>query len=128
MFHRNHRSKCNLLQASQCKAFQEALNKTLIEDSHPKPELTQIVLEVELLQQESICGFHENKKSSFLKVMIISIWNMNVYFLFISLQITLALPKFIAASKRLSEQGEIEAPFNGYAYQAYESNIDFEIR
>ena len=43
-------------------------------------------------------------------------------------QITLALPRFIAASKRLLERGEIAAPFNSMSYVAYESNIDFEIR
>jgi len=46
----------------------------------------------------------------------------------IFLQITLALPPFIAATKRLLERGEIAAPFNSMAYVAYESNIDFEIR
>jgi hypothetical protein len=46
----------------------------------------------------------------------------------ISFQITLALPPFIAAAKRLLERGEIAAPFNSMAYVAYESNIDFEIR
>lgn len=44
------------------------------------------------------------------------------------MQITLALPKFIAAAKRLLERREIAAPFNGHDYKAYESNIDFEIR
>jgi hypothetical protein len=43
-------------------------------------------------------------------------------------QITLALPPFIAAAKRLLERGEIAAPFNSMTYVAYESNIDFEIR
>ena len=43
-------------------------------------------------------------------------------------QITVALPRFIAAAKRLLERGEIAQPFNQYTYTAYESNIDFEIR
>jgi DNA polymerase delta subunit 1 len=38
------------------------------------------------------------------------------------------LPRFIADAKRLLERREITAPFNGYHFEAYESNIDYEIR
>ena len=91
------------------KPFQEALNKALVADSKAKQEIAQMVLEVDLQIKESMYGFHENKKSPFLKI-------------------TLALPRFIAAAKRLLERGEISHPFNSFSYQAYESNIDFEIR
>jgi len=96
-------------EAGQCKPFQDALNKSMIADSKSKNEVQQMVLEVELMMRESMYGFHENKKASFLKI-------------------TVALPRSIAAAKRLLERGEIAAPFNNYCYQAYESNIDFEIR
>ena len=44
--------------------------QSLIADKHSNTELKKIVLQVELLQRESICGFHEDKKSHFLKVRI----------------------------------------------------------
>ncbi|XP_057374077.1 DNA polymerase delta catalytic subunit-like [Daphnia carinata] len=93
----------------QCKQFHEALNKALIADSRSKQEIHEFVLEVELVERESMYEYHENKKSPFLKI-------------------TLALPPFIAATKRLLERGEIAPPFNSMSYVAYESNIDFEIR
>ena len=40
----------------------------------------------------------------------------------------MALPRFVAAAKRLLERREIAAPFNNYHFEAYESNIDYEIR
>ena len=91
------------------KPFQEALNQELVANSKAKQEIAQMVLGVDLPNKENIYGFHENKKSQFLKI-------------------TLALPRFIAAAKRLLERGEISHPFNSFSYQAYESNIDFEIR
>ncbi|XP_057373980.1 DNA polymerase delta catalytic subunit-like [Daphnia carinata] len=93
----------------QCKQFHEALNKALIADNRSKQEIHEFVLEVELVERESMYEYHENKKSPFLKI-------------------TLALPPFIAATKRLLERGEIVPPFNRMSYVAYESNIDFEIR
>ena len=44
--------------------------QSLIADKRSNTELKKIVLQVELLQRESICGFHEDKKSHFLKVRI----------------------------------------------------------
>ena len=58
----------NFFQAGQCKPFQDALNKSMIADSKSKNEVQQMVLEVELMMRESMYGFHENKKASFLKV------------------------------------------------------------
>ena len=45
--------------------------QSLIADKHSNTELKKIVLQVELLQRESICGFHEDKKSPFLKITIV---------------------------------------------------------
>ena len=50
------------------KPFQEALNKSMIADNKSKQEIPQMVLEVSLKTMESMYGFHENKKSPFLKV------------------------------------------------------------
>nr|BCB92279.1 DNA polymerase delta catalytic subunit [Cyzicus gifuensis] len=93
---------------NNCKAFQEALNKALLADTKGKNEYSHVVLEVAYNMMESIYGYHFNKKTPFLKI-------------------TLALPRFIAASKRLLERGEVP-PFTDFQFQAYESNIDFEIR
>lgn len=125
------------LKPEHCKQFHEALNKALIADSRSKQEIHEFVLEVEFVEKESMYGYHENKKSPFLKVTS-SCW-LTVGFMLICcvffplfgrtlLQITLALPPFIAATKRLLERGEIAPPFNSMSYVAYESNIDFEIR
>lgn len=44
------------------------------------------------------------------------------------LRITMAMPRLIAPAKRLLEQGFKFGPFPVQSYQAYEANIDFEIR
>lgn len=44
------------------------------------------------------------------------------------LRITMAMPRLIAPAKRLLEQGLKFGPFPLQCYQAFESNIDFEIR
>lgn len=103
----------------------------MVADSKSKQAVPQMVLEVELVTKESMYGFHENKKAPFLKVNMFYclISKTAVYFnKLLCFQITVALPRFIAAAKRLLEKGEIDPPFNNYCYQAYESNIDFEIR
>ncbi|KAJ8299468.1 hypothetical protein KUTeg_023528 [Tegillarca granosa] len=43
-------------------------------------------------------------------------------------QITVALPRLIAPAKRLLEQGFTCPGYSQFGFQAYESNIDFEIR
>lgn len=44
------------------------------------------------------------------------------------LRITMAMPRLIAPAKRLLEQGLKSGPFPLHFYQAFEANIDFEIR
>ena len=44
------------------------------------------------------------------------------------LRITMATPRLIAPAKRLLEQGLKFGPFPLQSHQAFESNIDFEIR
>lgn len=91
--------------------FKNALNRTLLEDMKSNRErITDPVLAVEVVQRESIYGYHANHSSRFLRL-------------------TLALPRLIAAAKRLLGEGKVFVPNLGTpVYEAYESNIDFEIR
>lgn len=56
-----------------------------------------------------IYGYHGNKKIPFLKI-------------------TVAIPRLIAPAKRLLEQGFTCPGYSINGFQAYESNIDFEVR
>lgn len=56
-----------------------------------------------------IYGYHGNKKVPFLKI-------------------TVAIPRLIAPAKRLLEQGFTCPGYSSNGFQAYESNIDFEVR
>ena len=56
-----------------------------------------------------IYGYHGNKKIPFLKV-------------------TVAIPRLIAPSKRILENGFQCPGYPNSGFQTYESNIDFEIR
>ena len=56
-----------------------------------------------------IYGYHGSRKIPFLKI-------------------TVAIPRLIAPTKRLLEQGFACPGYSQYGYQTYESNIDFEIR
>ncbi|XP_076045366.1 DNA polymerase delta 1, catalytic subunit isoform X1 [Oratosquilla oratoria] len=90
--------------------FKNALNKAVLEDMRSnKEQIVDAVLDVDLVMRESIYGFHGNKPSQFL-------------------QITMALPRLIAAAKRLLGDGKVVFGTMNVAYEAYESNIDFEIR
>lgn len=90
---------------------QNALNRVLLDDMKSNRErITDPVLAVEVVQRESIYGYHGNQSSQFLRL-------------------TLALPRLIAAAKRLLGEGKVYVPGLGTpVYEAYESNIDFEIR
>ena len=75
-----------------------------------KDNVAEAVLSVEIVMKESIFGFQGNQKSAFMKI-------------------TVAQPRFIAPSKRLLERDEVIVPDIGsHNYQAYESNIDYEVR
>ncbi|XP_064601473.1 DNA polymerase delta catalytic subunit-like [Liolophura sinensis] len=96
--------------AQDCGIFKDALNGTVMKDLRSNKEgITHAVLAVELTSKESIYGYHGNKKMPFLKL-------------------TMALPRLIAPAKRLIEGGISVPGYGQYAAQAYESNIDFEIR
>jgi DNA polymerase delta subunit 1 len=91
--------------------FQESLNRVVLNDVRGnKDSVGEAILSVEVVMKESIFGFQGNKKSAFLKI-------------------TVAQPRLIAPSKRLLERGEVVCPgIGGHNYQAFESNIDYEIR
>ena len=75
-----------------------------------RERITDAVLVVKVVQRESIYGYHDNQSSRFLRL-------------------TLALPRLISAAKRLLSDGKVFVPNLGTpVYEAYESNIDFEIR
>ncbi|KAJ8024189.1 DNA polymerase delta catalytic subunit [Holothuria leucospilota] len=94
-----------------CGIFRDALNKAVLADMRSnKDNMTQTVLDVEVLEKESMYCYNGNKKSPFLKV-------------------TVALPKLVAPTKRILESGfSVPPAYPLRGYQSYESNIDFEIR
>ncbi|PIK37764.1 DNA polymerase delta catalytic subunit [Apostichopus japonicus] len=94
-----------------CGQFRDALNKAVLADMRSnKDNLTQSVLDVDVMDKESMYGYNGNRKSPFLKI-------------------TVALPRLVAPAKRLLESGFSVPPLYPLrGYQSYESNIDFEIR
>ncbi|KAG0721763.1 DNA polymerase delta catalytic subunit [Chionoecetes opilio] len=99
------------LKDSHLADFKHALNRALMDDMKSNRErISDAVLAVEVVQRESIYGFHDNQSARFLRL-------------------TLALPRLIAAAKRLLGEGKVfVANLGTPVYEAYESNIDFEIR
>jgi len=91
--------------------FRKALNSALMADLKNNVHgIVDAVLSCDLMQKSTIYGFQGNKKSPFIKI-------------------TLAIPKLIAASKRLMERGEVKVPGIGdFVGRPFEANIDFEIR
>ena len=74
-----------------------------------KEDVQEAVLVVELVQRQSLMGYSGEKKFGFIKI-------------------TVALPRLIAPAKRLLEREPIYPPAGSHNFQAYESNIDFDIR
>lgn len=75
-----------------------------------REHIVDAVLAIDLVIKESIFQFHNNEKSNFLKI-------------------TVAIPGLIPAAKRLLGDGKVVVNEIGTpVYEAYESNIDFEVR
>lgn len=91
--------------------FRVGLNQALVADiKNNRDNVKDAVLDVQLLNKSTIYGFQGNKLSPFIKI-------------------TVAVPKLIAAAKRLLERGEVTARgITTATYRAFEANIDFEIR
>nr|BAJ78750.1 DNA polymerase delta catalytic subunit [Oyamia lugubris] len=95
---------------ADCKPFQEALNTIVLNDMRSNPNNVQVaVLAVEIVNRINLFGYRGDTKSKFIKV-------------------TVALPRLIAAAKRLLERETVYPKGGVHAYQAFESNIDFDIR
>lgn len=74
-----------------------------------KEGVQEAVLAVELVQRLNLMGYNGEDKMSFIKI-------------------TVALPQLIAPAKRLLEKGLIYPTAGSHSFQAFESNIDFDIR
>ncbi|XP_043474062.1 DNA polymerase delta catalytic subunit isoform X1 [Leptopilina heterotoma] len=94
---------------SHCSSFKEALNKAVIKDMKSNPDnIQEAILVVELVKRQNVYGYSGQDLAPFLKI-------------------TVALPKLLAPCRRLLEKEIVYSTFN-HAYQAFESNIDFDIR
>ncbi|KAE8594078.1 hypothetical protein XENTR_v10019439 [Xenopus tropicalis] len=90
--------------------FKKELNSAVIKDMRSnKDSISQAVLAVDVCHKENMYGYHGKKIIPFMKI-------------------TMALPRLIAPAKRLLEQGLRFGRHPTHCYQAYEANIDFEIR
>ena len=96
---------------SHLSGFRKALNAALVADiKNNHYNIVDAVLNLDMVEKSSIYGFQGNQKVPFIKI-------------------TLAVPKLIAAAKRLMEKGDVSIPGLGaQVMKAFEANIDFEIR
>nr|CAD7425003.1 unnamed protein product [Timema monikensis] len=93
-----------------CKPFKDSLNRAVLNDMRSnKEEVQEAVLAVEITKKQSLFGYQGDTLSTFLKI-------------------TVALPRLIAAAKRLLEKEVIFPVLGNHNYQAFESNVDFDIR
>lgn len=97
-------------EATHCQPFKEALNKSVLTDMRSNKEgLTEAILEVNIIERQSLMGYRGEDKYPFIKI-------------------TVALPRLLAAVKRLLEKEVIYSAFDFQDCRAYENNIDFDIR
>lgn len=95
---------------THCQPFKDALDRAVIADMRSnKNDIQEAVLEVSIVEGQPMCGYHGEDKYQFIKIV-------------------LALPRLIAAAKRLLERTEIYTTFQFQDCRSYESNIDFDIR
>lgn len=88
--------------------FQQSLNRAIIEDLRSnKEKIMEAVLEVKMVQALSMMFYKGDELINFARI-------------------SLALPRLIAAAKRLIERGADSFGLMDPAF--YESNIDFDIR
>lgn len=92
-----------------CDTFRRKLNDAVLGDMRSNKEgIIQAVYAVDLCNKCSMYGYHFNKLFPFLKI-------------------TVAIPKLVAATRRVLNNTDIP-PFDCVNYQSFESNIDFEVR
>lgn len=95
---------------THCEPFKTALDKAVLADMRSnKEQIQEAVLEVGIVEGQSMLGYHGNEKFQFIKIV-------------------LAFPRLIAAAKRLLERAIVYDKFDFQDSRAYESNIDFDIR
>lgn len=95
---------------SHCRPFREALNKSVLNDMRSNKEnLQEAVLDVCIVERQSLMGYHGEQKFQFIRI-------------------TLALPRLLASAKRLLEKEIVYNEFDFSDCRAYENNIDFDIR
>lgn len=93
-----------------CYNFKAALNRAVLADMRSNKDAVQeAILAVELVHRLNLMGYNGEDKMSFIKI-------------------TVALPQLIAPAKRLLEKDLIYPPAGSHSFQAFESNIDFDIR
>lgn len=96
--------------STHCRPFKEALNKVVLADLRSNKEnLEEAILEVCLVERQSMLGYRGEDKHSFIKI-------------------TAAVPRLLAAIKRLLEKEIVYSQFDFQDCRAYENNIDLDIR
>ncbi|KAL5289927.1 POLD1 family protein [Megaselia abdita] len=95
---------------NNCDAFRLALDKAVLKDMRSNKEnIQETVLEVEILERQSIMGFLGDDKQRFIKI-------------------TMALPKLLAPAKRILEKEIVMNDFDFQDCRAFENNVDIDIR
>ncbi|XP_044259978.1 DNA polymerase delta catalytic subunit isoform X2 [Tribolium madens] len=90
--------------------FKEKLNEAVVSDMRSnRDNITEAVLMVELVRGKSLVEYQGEEDCNFAKI-------------------TLALPKFIAASKRLLSTTVVYQPLAHYTFHFFEANVDIETR
>ncbi|XP_050523384.1 DNA polymerase delta catalytic subunit isoform X1 [Daktulosphaira vitifoliae] len=93
-----------------CKDFKNRLNAIVLNDMRGNQNRVQeTVLMVEIVKKKNMYGYHGEDDETYLKI-------------------TMALPKLIAAAKRLLEKEQVFPIFSGHNYRMFESNIDYDMR
>jgi DNA polymerase delta subunit 1 len=90
--------------------FKEKLNDAVVADMRSnKDNITEAVLMMELLKGKSLVEYQGEEDGKFAKI-------------------TLALPKFVAAAKRLLTTTIVYQPLANHTFYPFESNVDIETR
>ncbi|XP_072396309.1 DNA polymerase delta catalytic subunit [Diabrotica undecimpunctata] len=95
---------------SELHAFKNKLNDAVLADSTTaKGHTSEAVLMIELVQGKSLVEFTGYEDKTFAKI-------------------TVALPRMVAAAKRLITTTAVYQPLATHAFHAFESNVDYETR
>lgn len=95
---------------TDCQPFRDALDKAVLADMRSnKDQLQEAVLCVSIVKGQSMMGYHGEEQFPFIKIV-------------------LALPRLVAAAKRLLERQVIYDKYDFQDCRPYENNIDFDIR